>query len=161
MDLFSIILIQMVMLAIYVLVGILLGVVGIFAGVKLPTVIDSTLTKIGATTTPLSMIYIGGLFCYVDIKQFVKKAEYYVILLFKMVVFPILLYLVIRNMSFISEEIKIMLPILAGLPCMSSVAMFANANGADGDYAIGAIFVTTVASMATLPFVSYVIGTVF
>ena len=44
---------------------------------------------------------------------------------------------------------------------MSSVAMFANANGADGDYAIGAIFVTTVASMATLPFVSYVIGTVF
>ena len=46
MDLFSIILIQMVMLAIYVLVGILLGVVGIFAGVKLPTVIDSTLTKI-------------------------------------------------------------------------------------------------------------------
>lgn len=143
------------------IVGILLGVVGIFAGVKLPTVIDSTLTKIGATTTPLSMIYIGGLFCYVDIKQFVKKVEYYVILLFKMVVFPILLYLVIRNMSFISEEIKITLPILAGLPCMSSVAMFANANGADGDYAIGAIFVTTVASMATLPFVSYVIGTVF
>ena len=61
----------------------------------------------------------------------------------------------------LSEEIKITLPILAGLPCMSSVAMFANANGADGDYAIGAIFVTTVASMATLPFVSYVIGTVF
>ena len=143
------------------IVGILLGVVGIFAGVKLPTVIDSTLTKIGATTTPLSMIYIGGLFCYVDIKQFVKKAEYYVILFLKMIVFPVLLYLVIRNMSFISEEIKITLPILAGLPCMSSVAMFANANGADGDYAIGAIFVTTVASMATLPFVSYVIGTVF
>lgn len=143
------------------IVGILLGVVGIFAGVKLPTVIDSTLTKIGATTTPLSMIYIGGLFCYVDIKQFVKKVEYYVILLLKMIVFPVLLYLVIRNMSFISEEIKITLPILAGLPCMSSVALFANANGADGDYAIGAIFVTTVASMATLPFVSYVIGTVF
>ena len=143
------------------IVGILLGVVGIFAGLKLPTVINSTLTKIGATTTPLSMIYIGGLFCYVDIKQFVKKAEYYVILLLKMIVFPVLLYLVIRNMSFISEEIKITLPILAGLPCMSSVAMFANANGADGDYAIGAIFVTTVASMATLPFVSYVIGTVF
>lgn len=143
------------------IVGILLGVIGIFAKVKLPTVIDSTLTKIGATTTPLSMIYIGGLFCYVDIKQFVKKAEYYVILLLKMIVFPVLLYLVIRNMSFISEEIKITLPILAGLPCMSSVAMFANANGADGDYAIGAIFVTTVASMATLPFVSYVIGTVF
>lgn len=142
------------------IVGILFGVIGIFAKVKLPTVIDSTLTRIGATTTPLSMIYIGGLFCYVDIKQFVKKAEYYVILLLKMIVFPILLYLVIRNMPFLSDEIKITLPILAGLPCMSSIAMFANANGADGDYAIGAIFVTTVLSMATLPFVSYIIGTV-
>lgn len=41
---------------------------------------------------------------------------------------------------------------------MSSVAMFANANGSDGDYAIGAIFVTTIASVVTLPLISYIIG---
>ena len=139
------------------IVAIVLSVIGVFAGVKLPEILDSTLTKVGATTTPLSMIYIGGLFCYVDIAKYAKKAEFYVIVLFKMIVFPILLFLVIRNLG-ISEEIKITLALLGGLPSMSSVAMFANANGSDGDYAIGAIFVTTIASVVTLPLISYIVG---
>ena len=103
------------------------------------------------------MIYIGGLFCYVDIAKYAKRAEFYVIVLCKMIIFPILLFLVIRNIN-ISEEIKITLAILGGLPSMSSVAMFANANGSEGDYAIGAIFVTTIASVATLPLISYIVG---
>lgn len=141
-------------------VGILLGVAGVFAGVKLPGIIDVTLTKVGATTTPLSMIYIGGLFCYVDIRKFIEKAEFYLIIAFKMLVFPILLFLVINKVPFINDEIKITLTLLAGLPSMSSIAMFANANGSDGDYAIGAIFITTIMSVATLPLISYIISTV-
>jgi len=141
-------------------VGILLGVAGVFAGVKLPSIVDVTLTKVGATTTPISMIYIGGLFCYADIRNFVKKAEFYLIIAFKMLVFPILLYLAISKVPFINDEIKITLALLAGLPSMSSIAMFANANGSDGDYAIGAVFITTIMSVATLPLISYIIGTV-
>ncbi len=139
------------------IVAIILSVIGVFAGIKLPEILDTTLTKVGATTTPLSMIYIGGLFCYVDIAKYAKRAEFYVIVLCKMIIFPILLFLVIRNIN-ISEEIKITLAILGGLPSMSSVAMFANANGSEGDYAIGAIFVTTIASVATLPLISYIVG---
>lgn len=139
------------------IVAIVLSVIGVFAGVKLPAIFNDTLTKVGASTTPLSMIYIGGLFCYVDIAKYAKKAEFYVIVAFKMIVFPILLYIIIGNLS-ISQEIRITLAILGGLPSMSSVAMFANANGSDGDYAIGAIFVTTIASVVTLPLISYIIG---
>ncbi|MPN06953.1 hypothetical protein SDC9_154210 [bioreactor metagenome] len=142
-------------------VAILLGVTGIFAGVKLPQILDLTFTKIGATTTPLSMIYIGGLFCYVDIKKFVVKIEFYLIVAFKMIAFPVLLFMALKYVPFISDEIKITLALLAGLPSMSSIAMFANANGSDGDYAIGAIFVTTIASTATLPLISYIISKVF
>lgn len=142
------------------IIAILLGVAGIFAGVKLPSILDLTFTKIGATTTPLSMIYIGGLFCYVDIKKFVVKIEFYLIVAFKMIVFPIFLFMALRYVTFISDEIKITLTLLAGLPSMSSIAMFANANGSDGDYAIGAIFVTTIASAVTLPLISYIISIV-
>jgi len=141
-------------------VGILLGVMGVFAGVKLPTVIDATLTKVGSTTTPLSMIYIGGLFCFADIKNFIKKTEFYLIIAFKMVAFPIALFLVISKVPFINNEIKVTLTLLAGLPSMSSIAMFANANGSDGDYAIGAIFITTIMSVVTLPFISYMVSSI-
>ena len=139
------------------IVAIVLSVIGVFAGVKLPLILDSTLTKVGATTTPLSMIYIGGLFCYVDIAKYAKKLEFYAIVAFKMIIFPIVLFLIIRNLP-LSREIVITLCILGGLPSMSSVAMFANANGSDGDYAIGSIFVTTIASVVTLPVISYIMG---
>lgn len=139
------------------IVAIVLSVIGVFAKVKLPLILDSTLTKVGATTTPLSMIYIGGLFCYVDIAKYAKKPEFYAIVAFKMIIFPIVLFLIIRNLP-LSREIVITLCILGGLPSMSSVAMFANANGSDGDYAIGSIFVTTIASVVTLPVISYIMG---
>ena len=139
------------------IVAIILSVIGIFAGVRLPYILDVTLSKVGATTTPLSMIYIGGLFCYVNIGRYAKKAEFYIIVLFKMLIFPIVLFAVIKGLN-INEEIKVTLALLGGLPSMSSIAMFANANGSDGDYAIGAIFVTTLASVITLPAISYIIG---
>ncbi len=139
------------------IVAIVLSLVFVFAGIKLPAILDTTLSNVGATTSSLSMIYIGGLFCFVDIAKYAKKIEFYVIVIFKMIIFPVLLFLVIRNLN-INEEIKITLALLGGLPSMSSVAMFANANGSDGDYAIGAIFVTTIASVVTLPLISYIVG---
>lgn len=139
------------------IVAIVLSVIGVFAGVHLPTILNDTLTKVGQSTTPLSMIYIGGLFCYMDIKKYIRKAEFYIIVVFKMIIFPILLFIVIGGVD-ISQDIRVTLAILAGLPTMSSVAMFANANGSDGDYAIGAIFITTIASVVTLPLISYIIG---
>ena len=138
-------------------IAIFLSLLFVLAGIKLPAILDTTLTKVGQTTTPLSMIYIGGLFCYMDIKKYIRKAEFYIIVVFKMIIFPILLFIVIGGVD-ISQDIRVTLAILAGLPTMSSVAMFANANGSDGDYAIGAIFITTIASVVTLPLISYIIG---
>lgn len=138
-------------------IAIILSLVFVFAGLKLPKILDTTLNRVGQTTTPLSMIYIGGLFCYFDIRKYLKKAELYFIVICKMTVFPIVLLAVLRAFN-IGFDIRVTLALLAGLPTMTSVAMFANANGSDGDYATAAAFITTVFSMITLPLVSYAAG---
>lgn len=138
-------------------IAIILSLVFVFAGLRLPYILDETLNRVGAMTTPLSMIYIGGLFCFFDIRKYLKKVELYFIVLGKMFIFPVVLLVVLKALG-ISMELRFTLAVMAGLPTMTAVAMFANANGSDGDYATAAAFITTVLSMLTLPAVSYLAG---
>ncbi len=138
-------------------IAIILSLVFVFAGLRLPYILDETLNRVGAMTTPLSMIYIGGLFCFFDIRKYLKKVELYFIVLGKMFIFPVVLLVVLKALG-ISMELRFTLAVMAGLPTMTAVAMFANANGSDGDYATAAAFITTVLSLITLPAVSYLAG---
>lgn len=138
-------------------IALVIGAVRMFTDFPLPAVLDATIAKVGATATPMSMIFIGGLFCYGDLKKYLKTIEYYAILVFKMIVLPIVLFVVLGVLNF-PKEVAATLSLLAGLPTVTALAMMANVNGSDGDYATGAVFITTVASLVTLPFVSYIIG---
>ncbi len=138
-------------------VGIVLAVLGIFAGVHMPTLIDTSLTKIGAITTPLAMIYLGGLFCFTDIKYYIKRAEFFATAIVKMVAYPLAFFYVMSLFS-VPDDIKVAMAVLSGLPTMSSIAMFAKSQNSEGEYAVGSIFVTTLLSLVTLPLVCYVIG---
>lgn len=138
-------------------VGVILGVVGILLGVHLPSMIDTPLTKVGASASPLALIYLGGLFCYCDIPRFARKAEFYVLALIKMILLPLLFYCILRSI-FSDLELVTALTMLAALPCMSSIAMFSQAYGTDHEYTAGAIMMTTIFSIFTLPLVSYLLS---
>ena len=43
---------------------------------------------------------------------------------------------------------------MTGLPAINMVAMLAKNNGSDGDYAVCAVMMTTIACLITLPLVS-------
>ena len=138
-------------------IAIFLSLLFVLAGIKLPAILDTTLTKVGQTTTPLSMIYIGGLFCYFDIRQYLKKAELYFIVICKMLIIPVAIAAALALLK-ANAELTVTIALLSGLPTMTSVAMFANANGSDGDYATAAAFITTLTSLVTLPAVGYMAG---
>ncbi|MGN1014018.1 MAG: AEC family transporter [Butyricicoccus sp.] len=137
-------------------VGVVLGVIGILLGVHLPAAIDTPLTKVGACSSPLALIYLGGLFCYCDIPRFVRKAEFYVIGLIKMIALPIGFYCILR-LFFADLEMVTALTMLSALPCMSTIAMFSQAHGTDAEYTAGGVMMTTLFSIITLPFVSWVL----
>lgn len=135
------------------LVAILLGTVLVLLGVHLPGVLTSSLNKLGAASMPLSLIYVGGMLSMTDIRKVLKCYELYGEILLKMLVLPLLYYFVMRLVG-IPEDMAGTVTFLTGLPAISTVAMLARQNGSDGDYAICAVMLTTLASLITLPLVS-------
>ena len=132
----------------------------VILGLPLPSLLGTAFEKIGASATPLAMIYLGGVFACMDIREYIRTKEFYGIVVIKMVVFPILFFVVSGLFPF-AESIRLTVTLLAAMPAMSSIVMMARASGSEGNYAMGGIFTTTVCSIVTIPFTLWVIQTVF
>lgn len=133
-------------------IAIVLAVLGILLGIKLPGPLNQALSKAGGITTPLAMIYMGGLFCYIDIPRYMKKLEFYGTVVFKMCLLPIAFYYGLLYFG-VEGNIATTMALLASLPGMSSVVMLAQKQKSAGDYAAGMILVTTACSVITIPLV--------
>ena len=138
-----------------VTVAIILALICVLTGIRIPLVLNTALQKMGATATPLAMIYLGGVFACIDVLSFIRKPDYYGITLIKMLVFPVLFYILLGFVH-IPADIRMTMALTSAMPVMSSVVMMANASGSDGDYAMGGIVVTTLCSVLTLPVVSWI-----
>lgn len=141
-------------------VAIVLAVVLVVTGISLPALLQEALEKIGGTATPLAMIYLGGVFACVDIRRYLRIKAFYGIVAVKMIIFPILFYLLIGLFP-ISESIHLTVALLAAMPAMSSVVMMARSSGSEGDFAMGGIFLTTVCSIVTIPLTFAVLQLLF
>ena len=134
-------------------VAILAGVFVVLTGLQLPSIAVTALAKTGAAASPLAMIYLGGVFCYIKIIDYLKLKEVYVTIVVKMLLLPILIYAVLSHIPAVEQNVAVTIGILCALPTMSSVAMMAESQHSDSDYVTGFIFVTTLISIVTLPVV--------
>ncbi len=135
------------------LISIFISLFGLILNLQLPTNLQVILKPVGAMTPVLSLIYIGGLFCYSDVKKYFKSFEVYTIIIFKMIIFPISIWLILRNFSVAKDILKTVV-ILSALPSMTSVAIFAKKYENYDEYAIATVLITTLASLLTVPLVS-------
>ena len=58
----------------------------------MPTLLNTGLQKIGSTATPLAMIYLGGIFACVPMKNGLRRGELYGIVFAKMLLVPMIMY---------------------------------------------------------------------
>ena len=134
-------------------IAITTGVFLVLTGIKLPAAVVNALAKTGSAASPLAMIYLGGVFCYIKIRNYLKCREIYATVLIKMVLLPIAFYTIMHYIPSIDRSIAVTLSVLCALPSMASIAMIAETQHSDGDYAAGMIFITTLFSIVTLPLV--------
>ena len=137
-------------------VAILLGMILMLAQVRIPALLDTALQKIGSTASPLAMIYVGGIFAGISFQKYLREISLYGIVLVKMILFPVLAFLILGFFP-IEEELRMAMTLIVGMPTMTAVVMMANASGLDGDYALGGVFVTTVCGIMTLPMVCWIL----
>lgn len=139
------------------LLAIVLAIIFIVTGIHIPEVFSSALAALGSTSMPLALIYIGGVLYTSDIRPVLKCGELYAGILIKMILLPVVCYMVLKSIG-IPGDMAGTLAFIVGLPGIEMVPMLAKANGSDGAYAVCAIMMTTIACLITLPVVSLCIS---
>lgn len=124
---------------------------------RLPVVMVDLFKMVGAMTTPLAMLVIGMTMAKLDLKFALMSREVYAIAFIKMLVFPILIYLLFG--SFISNPIILsVLIVIASMPGAAVSTSFAILYDADVSLAARYVFVSTLLSVVTIPLIVNLLG---
>ncbi|HAL62881.1 MAG TPA: hypothetical protein DCO93_00390 [Clostridiales bacterium] len=138
-------------------IAFLVSILMLIFGLKLPPLIFDAVDGIGSLTVSLSMLFIGMALASVDIKNAAKKWWIFVIVPIKLVIFPILFIYIFHWLGI--KEILIGAVVLeAAMPAQTVLSILANENGADFEYAACGMFITTLLSLVTLPFICFMIN---
>lgn len=135
------------------LVAIVGATVLVLLNIHLPKLLTTTLSKLGTASMPLSLLYIGGMLSMTDVRKVLRCGELYAEIGLKMLVLPIVFFLVMKLCQ-VPADMAGTMTFLTGLPAINMVAMLSKNNGSDGDYAVCAVMMTTLACLVALPLVS-------
>jgi len=141
----------------------LLGLIFFLLSVKLPKLIVIPLSELGAANTWLSMLYIGAMLAFSNVGGLMRKKSLYIISFNRLILVPIILVslfaLVAAILGAAPEKLVSAVIILeVSMPCMASVVIMAKELGADDQLAVGNVFVSTILSIVSLPFILTVIN---
>ena len=135
------------------LVAIVGATVLVLLNIHLPKLLTTTLSKLGTASMPLSLLYIGGMLSMTDVRKVLRCGALYAEIGLKMLVLPIVFFLVMKLCQ-VPTDMAGTMTFLTGLPAINMVAMLSKNNGSDGDHAVCAVMMTTLACLVTLPLVS-------
>lgn len=136
-------------------VALVIGVLLLLLKIKLPPVLNDSLTGIGSVTTYMSMLFIGMTLATIDIKGIYKRVSMIAPVVIKMIIAPVIVAYLLVHFGVNSITVgAVVLEIAMPAQTVSSiVAMEANS---DEKYAAEYIFFSTLLSIATLPLVYYI-----
>lgn len=143
-------------------IGLFLGALVLITGISLPSEIKLSFESLGKVTSPLSMVYIGAMLASMNIRKAVLQISIYILTFNKLILAPILLgviYLLIFNILGIeiSKIAFFVVMLQAAMPSQTIVVVLAHRYNGDHQLAGANLFVTTLLSILTLPFVYYVL----
>ena len=142
------------------LLGFLLAVVLILAGVTLPAPAMSLCKTLGAMTTPLSMLFIGIVVSRVEWRKLRLDLDVALVIAGRFLVSPLVLVLLARgtDLPLLMKEVFF---VQAAMPAMTQTPILAGAYEADPEYAGVATSLTTVLSLVTIPLCMLFVGRIF
>ncbi|MCT4544260.1 MAG: AEC family transporter [Vallitalea sp.] len=140
--------------------GVCAVIIGLFIfcfKVTLPLVISETVNMIGGLTTPLSMIVIGSSLANINIKMIFSNSKLYLYSFLKLVVFPVLILLIVRQLGF--SNIMIGVPvIISGMPIAANAVILSKEYGGNDVIASEGVFISTMLSIISIPLLVYLLS---
>jgi predicted permease len=131
------------MIAMYV------GAFFMFTGINLPQFISNTISGISNSNTPLSMMLVGMMLAEINPKGLINKTMVFYTFV-RLIGVPAIVFAITAFLP-IDPMLRGITIIMAGMPTPITTALLASKYGGDEKCATGMIFLSTIASMVTLP----------
>ena len=109
--------------------SLILGFILLFIPIEMPAFITTTLSSMGATTTPLGVL-LTGLVLAKSEKINLKKLKYYVVALFRLIIIPISAMFILRFLGFEGHNLYVPVIILAN-PIAVNLVIFSETYEAE------------------------------
>lgn len=118
-------------------------------------VLWDTMVNVGATTKYFAAIYIGLDFGRKGIKVLFAKPKVFIAMPFKLIVFPIITYLLFGKTGILYGDQLTILVILTATPTGMAVPLIAKQANSDEAYATAGTMLCTLLCIVTIPFVMW------
>ena len=140
-----------------------IGILMLIFGIKFPDYLYNPVAGLGKTTIYLAMLYIGAVLARNPMIAAFKKPEIYMLIFNKMLLVPFILLMLINTASLIfglqiGNIAKTVVVMQTAMPCMAMVVVLAKKFGSDDIHATENLFLSTILSLATLPFLYFLIN---
>lgn len=133
-----------------VLYGVVLGLIIYLMQIPVPNFIVSPVASIGNMNTPISMIIIGMIIAGSNMKFIVTNKDIWFTIAVRMIVIPAISVALFYLLGFSGMTAKVVL-IQAACPTAAITSVFAIRYGHNENVAAGAVVLTTLVSIVTLP----------
>ena len=121
-----------------------------------PRVILSTISSVGALTTPLAMLVTGSTLAAVPLREVFTEWRIYPVIIIRLIVCPVVVCLLFR--TFMQDMTMLgVLTVEAGMPIAVNATMFSLAYGGNSTLASKSVFISTLLSIATIPLIAFLL----
>ncbi|MDR0970210.1 MAG: AEC family transporter [Lentimicrobiaceae bacterium] len=142
-------------------IAFLIGILFLILKIEIPYLLFEPLHGLGHTTIYLSMIYVGAVLATVNAKTLFTNVRSYIVSFNKLILCPLIVLLCF----YVLKKVGISIPFSAmsvavlqsAMPCMIIVSILAKELGLNAKQSVENIFISSVLSIATLPFIYFLI----
>ncbi|MEA3316574.1 MAG: AEC family transporter [Bacteroidota bacterium] len=143
-------------------ISFIIGSIMLVFGLKIPELLYNPLYGLGHTTIYLAMLYIGAMLAQNTMINAFKNKSIYLLIFNKLLFVPLILLLLINSLSFIfgfqiGDIAKTVVVMQTGMPCMALIVVLAKKYDSDDLLATENLFLTTIFSLLSLPFIYFLI----
>lgn len=138
-------------------ISVVLALILFLCKVKVPAVILAPLEFIGQLTSPLAMVVLGGTLASYSLKKMFGNWRYYIVSLFKLIIFPVAAFFICKAMLG-PGEMTSLITIYVACPTATMIPMMTLAYGGDWENASSGTGLCTILSLATIPALWFLMG---
>ena len=131
------------------IIAVFLGLGWMVFGLSLPDFLGTAIDHLGDCTSPLAMALVGAILADVPVRGVWEPKALYLVVV-RQIALPVLCLLCLKALQLDALTIGVSVT-LSGMPIGSTTAILAQKYGADARFASKCVFISTLASLLTVP----------